>query len=357
MTQKAIQYRVLGLMSGTSLDGLDLALCDFEYDGNWSFKIIAGETFHYSEKWTKKLKKAHKKSDEKLSDLNQQYGEFLADACLDFLNKYPNQVDLIASHGHTVFHQPDKQMTLQIGDGEIIAQRTGITTVYDFRSADLALGGQGAPLVPVGDHLLFHEYDCCLNLGGFANISFQSKGKRIAFDICPVNFVLNRLVKPMGKTFDEGGKIAASGKVNKSFLAQLNDIPFYQKAFPKSLGREWVKSELKPYIKAAKKLDTPDLLSTFCEHIAIQIAKVIPSNKKSLLITGGGALNTYLLSRIQHHVSEGVEIVVPDQEVVDFKEALLFAFLGVLRFRDEVNVYASVTGAPHDHSSGKVAIP
>jgi anhydro-N-acetylmuramic acid kinase len=255
---------------------------------------------------------------------------------------------LIASHGHTIFHQPEKGFTFQLGNGASIAAETGIPTVADFRTGDVALGGQGAPLVPVGDKLLFSDYESCLNLGGFANISFDQHGKRIAFDICPVNFILNDLAQKSGWPYDTGGELGRSGNMNRELLEQLNQLAFYRQSPPKSLGREWMNHYFMP-LMAADEIPLNDQLRTAYEHIAIQISNASPVHGK-MLVTGGGAFNTFLIERLKHHLK--CEIVIPHAEIIQFKEALVFAFLGLLRFMGEINCYASVTGARRDSSAG-----
>jgi anhydro-N-acetylmuramic acid kinase len=276
-------------------------------------------------------------------------------------------VSLIASHGHTVFHRPEKNITLQIGDGAEIAAKTGITTVSDFRRFDVALGGQGAPLVPAGDELLFGHYTFCLNLGGFANISFRESGKRLAFDICPVNIVMNRLAREKGLEFDRGGQLAASGLVDPDLLNKIESLDFYNLDGPRSLGKEWVDEVFMPVLECSR-AGVADKLRTVCEHIALQIAAVTKEYRKkeksavtssgtdpaaagSLLITGGGARNDFLSGLIAEKVSP-VTIVIPEEELVDYKEAIIFAFLGLLRLRNEVNCLASVTGASRDNCGG-----
>lgn len=343
------QYFAIGLMSGTSLDGLDLCYAKFVFSENWSFEIIHTETIPYSTDWYDKLKKAVTLSAEDLIALDKEYGFFLGQKTLEFIEKNKiKDLDLIASHGHTVFHQPQRKFTLQIGDGRAIKLRTGIETFYDFRSQDVLMGGNGAPLVPIGDELLFSKYDACLNLGGFSNISFKQNERRIAFDISPVNIVLNHLAEKLGKPYDQEGLIAKEGKVNMEILAQLNALSFYQQNPPKSLGSEWVFESIFPFIKN----DTiENLIATFTEHVASQIAAVTNEyGLNNVLVTGGGAYNTYLIESIQKKTN--TQFILPAPQIIEYKEALIFAFMGVLRSRNEINVLSSSTGSSKDHSAG-----
>ena len=345
---------VLGLMSGTSLDGIDLVYVSFLNDNYQKFDILHSETVSYSKRWKSTLQNSIDFSSEDLKDLNIEYGSLLGNVINDFVAKYDiDKIDFIASHGHTVLHQPHKGITLQIGDGQTIANATKQKVICDFRTQDVVLGGQGAPLVPIGDELLFSNYDYCLNLGGFSNISFNKEGLRIAFDICPVNIVLNHYVNKLGLEYDESGKIASKGRLNNQLLEKLNSIGFYSEEPPKSLGLEWVKENIFPLIDGLE-TDVSVILRTFVEHVAIQISKVIKDNN-SVLVTGGGAFNSFLMNRIE--VVSNSKIELPKTKLIDFKEALVFAFLGVLRFNGQVNCLSSVTGAKKNHSSGEVFLP
>jgi anhydro-N-acetylmuramic acid kinase len=354
-------------MSGTSVDGLDIALCQFtEIAGKWSYEIIKTDTLSYSgTEWEKRLSGADRLSGLELMELHRDFGRYTGNSVNAFLKDIDVKPDLVASHGHTVFHQPEKKLTLQIGDGAEITGITGIKTVSDFRRLDVALGGQGAPLVPVGDELLFGDYSFCLNLGGFANISFRKHGNRMAFDICPVNIVLNFLAAEAGKAYDYNGEIARKGIVIPELLESLETLDYYRLDGPKSLGREWVDSLILPILKNSA---TPiaDKLRTFCEHIALRISSIVvnevlldlpekgtgsPNPSPALLITGGGARNGFLTELISDKTAP-VQTVIPESDLVDFKEAIIFAFLGVLRLRGEANCLASVTGAVRDNSGG-----
>ncbi|QAA81759.1 anhydro-N-acetylmuramic acid kinase [Aequorivita sp. H23M31] len=358
---KKESYHIIGVMSGTSLDGIDLAEMEFrvienpeDVENSWSFKILKAETIPYSSFWKKELQDPIEYSREQLERLDFKYTEKLSEDILGFIQRNNIQeIDAICSHGHTILHRPEKGFTLQIGNLPKLAKMVGQTVVCDFRVQDVELGGQGAPLVPIGDRLLFSEYDYCLNLGGFANVSSEINGNRIAYDICPVNIVLNRYAEKMGFDFDEGGNMAREGKINSVLLQKLNSLPFYSEKPPKSLGLEWVNENIFPLLELID-IFPEDVLRTFTEHIAIQLANQFSSNA-SILITGGGAHNTFLIERLKDFSS--IEICIPSQEIVEYKEALIFGLLGVLKLRGEVNCLSSVTGAKNDHSSGQVFTP
>jgi anhydro-N-acetylmuramic acid kinase len=344
-------------MSGTSLDGLDIAYCRFKHEEKkWKFSIKKAVTLKYENNWLNKLGAAQDIPGEELIELHNQYGAYLGNAVRKFIKENKiEKVDFVASHGHTIFHQPEKHFTFQLGHGASIAAACGLPVVSDFRALDVALGGQGAPLVPIGDMLLFKDYDYCLNLGGFANISFQQKDKRIAFDICPGNIVLNFLAGFLNMEYDRDGEIASKGKVNAQVLHKLNALAYYKKPFPKSLGREWVEKEFIPMMDNWHS-SIEDKIATVTEHTAMQIAVIVKGKKGKLLVTGGGAFNTHLVWRIKH-LAPSIKIVVPDKELVNGKEALVFAFLGVLRWRGEANSLKSVTGASKNNSGGSIFLP
>lgn len=350
------EYKVIGVMSGTSLDGIDFVYATFQFNGTWHFKIIYSETIAYNSEWAENLKGLVSYSLDGLKEMDTNYTNYLSMRIKAFINKFDIQdIDAICSHGHTALHQPEKGITYQIGNMPHLAVLLGQTVVCDFRVQDVALGGQGAPLVPIGDKLLFSEYDFCLNLGGFANISTDTDLDRIAYDVCPVNIVLNRYVEQLGLHYDDEGKIASTGTINNELLEKLNSLEFYKANFPKSLGLEWVDKNIFPLIDSFQ-LEIKDVLKTFVEHIAIQLASEI--NKKShasVLATGGGVYNTYLMNRIEAYSKN--EIMIPSKAIVEFKEALIFGFLGVLKLRNEVNSLKSVTGASQNHSSGKIYLP
>lgn len=347
------EYHVIGTMSGTSLDGLDIALCKFLIsEGNWQFSIVEACTYPYPELWKQKLSAAETLSGFDLLNLHNEFGMYTGILVKKFIEKHKPAVDFIASHGHTIFHQPDKGLTLQIGNGAHIAATTGISTICDFRSLDVALEGQGAPLVPIGDKLLFPNYTYCLNLGGFANISFEENGQRLAYDICPVNIVINHLVQDRQLTYDHDGNIARKGIINKTLLHALNDLDFFRIQGPKSLGKEWVIKNVLPLINKFP-IQLEDKLRTYYEHIATQIVLAFcKANKKNVLLTGGGTYNKFLIELLE--AKTDFQIVIPDKQIIDFKEALIFALLGVLRYRNEPNCLSSVTGAIKDNVGGVI---
>jgi len=348
-------YNVIGVMSGTSLDGIDLAHVTFTHNKRWEFTIHNAETVKYSDQWLQKLKTLVSLSIAELKVLDDDYTTYLSKIIKQFIVKHHiTSLDAVCSHGHTALHQPENKLTYQIGNLPKIASISNIKVVCDFRVEDVELGGQGAPLVPIGDRLLFSEYDFCLNLGGFANISSEIDNERIAYDICPVNIVLNHYVSQFGLDYDDKGMIASSGTIHEGLLNDLNSLEFYKKKHPKSLGLEWVKTEIFALVDSYN-LQVNDILGTFVEHISTQITNEI--NKKdsvSVLVTGGGVYNDFLIKGIRDKTES--EIVIPNQSIIEFKEALIFGFLGVLKLRDEVNCLSSVTGASKNHSSGKIYI-
>ncbi|WP_264559648.1 anhydro-N-acetylmuramic acid kinase [Flavobacterium sp. N2270] len=346
-------YQVVGVMSGTSLDGVDLVYVTLTYSDKWDFDIHFSETIPYSDYWFNLLSSAVNSSKQELLDLNESYTEELARIINSFILKYSIvEIDAVASHGHTVLHQPQNGFTLQIGNLEKLYTLLKQNVVCDFRVQDVEFGGQGAPLVPIGDRLLFSQYEYCLNLGGFSNISFEENSRRIAFDISPVNTVMNLYANKLGFAYDDRGSLARSGNLNTKLLAELNGLPFYKLPYPKSLGIEFVNEIILPLISKYK-ISEIDLLRTFVEHVAFQISSSISRGDTSLLVTGGGAYNDFLIERMQSYLPE-INIVIPDKVTLEFKEALVFALLGVLKLRNEINVLSSVTGANKDHCSGKV---
>lgn len=346
-------FTAIGIMSGTSLDGLDLAYCIFDTDNPAAFEIVQAVTFAYPSDWKLQLSNAGSYSAFELVKLNTTYSIYCADRVREFLNTNGlSEPEILAFHGHTVFHQPEIGITFQLGSPAVLATQSGITTVGDFRTGNVSLGGQGAPLVPVGDVHLFGNYDARLNLGGFGNISFGSGDRLMAFDICPVNMALNEMAETAGKSYDDNGSMAASGQINDRLLQALNSLPFYQKEPPKSLGREWYEQNFRPVLS---KLDCSpeDTLATLCEHIAIQISDSLTDRSVGRMIaTGGGAHNTYLMDRIRHHCD--IRVDVPEKNIIDFKEALVFAYLGWLRWKHEINCFSSYTGSKKDHCSGSI---
>lgn len=341
----------LGLMSGTSLDGLDLCLTKFtKQNEKWKYEILQADTATYPEDLKKSLGTIQTGTAAEYARLHSDYGLYLGQQVRWFVEKYGVKPQLVASHGHSIFHQPAVRLTSQIGSGAGIAAEGGIPVVCDFRTTDVALHGQGAPLVPIGDRYLFSEYDYCLNLGGFSNISSeQPDGTRKAYDITAVNYVFNHFMRTIGLDYDKDGLRARSGKVHETTLYALNNLPFYKKSGPKSLGREWVEEEVLPLIHSFG-LSLEDALATHCEHVALQTARHIRAGAR-VLVTGGGAYNVYLMERMAA-VAPQVTYHIPDALTIDFKEALIFAFLGVLYVSNIPNCLSSVTGSIHDNIGG-----
>lgn len=341
--------KIIGMMSGTSLDGLDICFATFEHkEDKWSYNIIKAAEVQYPFELKQQLATAQNMSALEYAQLNSDYGLYLGRMVRKFIDENDFEPDYIASHGHTIFHQPAKRFTAQIGSGAGIAAESGVDTICDFRTTDVALHGQGAPLVPVGDRNLFADYDYCLNMGGFSNISFDSGKNRSAYDICPVNYVLNHYTRKVGLEYDKDGEIARSGVVCDALLAKLNELDFYTLKGPKSLGREWVEEVVIPLIDSFG-LTIEDILSTYCEHVSIQIGSHIKQGK--VLLTGGGAFNLFLVERMAANAPQ-CKYVVPDSMTVNFKEALIFAFLGVLYINDIPSCLKSVTGAKYDNIGG-----
>ncbi len=357
---KNMIYRAIGIMSGSSMDGLDIAFTELtETGGKWRYEIIATECLEYPDEWRERLLTAVDLSALDYQLLHTDYGHYIGKAINEFItkNNLHHRVNLIASHGHTTFHLPNKKMTAQLGDGAAIAAVTRLPVVSDLRSLDVAFGGQGAPIVPIGEKLLLGEYQYFLNIGGIANISLNEADNYKAFDVCAANKILNMLAGRKGLPYDEGGRIASSGKVDDHLLKQLNALDFYKRSAPKSLGNEFGTSVIYPLIENAG-LSVEDALSTYAEHIALQIKAAIiiyeqtAANKK-MLVTGGGAFNTFLIERLTDLLSEEeIIIVIPGEQLIQYKEALIMALMGVLRWREEVNVLSSVTGAAQNSIGG-----
>ncbi|MDG2042934.1 MAG: anhydro-N-acetylmuramic acid kinase [Bacteroidia bacterium] len=345
-------YHIIGVMSGTSLDGVDLCYTNFTFNNKWNYKIFNAITYNYTEQWKKRLLNSINLSKTDLYNLDIDYTNLLSLYIQDFISKFNiDRIDSISSHGHTVLHQPQKNITYQIGNLPSLSKNLNINVVCNFRIQDVELGGQGAPLVPIGDQLLFPDYKYCLNLGGFSNISYKCNSKITAFDICPVNTVLNHYSNIIGYDFDKDGLIAREGKIESKLLDELNSIEYYSKFNPKSLGIEWVINIIYNIIDKYN-LSIPDILRTYSEHIAIQTQNAVKNNTSTILITGGGVRNKFLIELITNRLENHINI--PDDILIDFKEALIFGFLGVLRLRNENNCLSSVTGASKNHSSGKI---
>jgi len=346
------KFRVIGVMSGTSMDGVDLAYCVFRKEGEaWSYNILNAETVPYEEIWRVRLSQLYKQPIEIFPKSNAFYGKYLGKLVKDFIKKHNIEVDLISSHGHTIFHQPEGGFTSQIGDGAAISAICDLPVVCDFRSLDVALNGQGAPLVPVGDKYLFGEFDACLNLGGIANITFLNNIDIIAYDISPCNIVFNRIARWMKQKFDDGGRIAQEAEVDPGLLAELNNLEYYSKSGAKSMGREWINKEFWPIIKKYQDTSEAEKMATLSDHISTQIASEInKQDAKRILVTGGGAFNSFLIDGIKKKSS--ADLIVPDETTVNYKEALIFAFLGVLRVKNQLNCLNTVTGARKSSVSG-----
>ena len=342
-------FTALGLMSGTSLDGLDIAMVKFtENMGNYNFELQAADTIAYTPIWKDKLSKADKLSGLELSLLNVELGSYFGRQINSFLSTKSKKIDFVASHGHTVFHQPENGLTLQIGSGAAISAACRIPVICDFRTTDVSLGGQGAPLVPIGDQVLFSSYKYCLNLGGIANVSFNDRDLRKAYDVCPVNMALNFLANSANLDFDKDGQLARSGSIDFKLLEQLQSLNYYKQKAPKSLGREWFEAEFLPLI--ANNCNIENTLATVVEHIALQVANQL--NDENTLCTGGGALNTYLMERIAHYAKSKIVLAAPG--IINYKEAIIFAFLGLLRLLEKPNCLSSVTGAITDNIGGAI---
>ena len=344
------KIEVIGVMSGTSLDGLDLCHVIFNLENLSDFKIANSTTISYPKKISEKLHNIVKKNINQINKIDIEYGTFIGESINKFISSFNlNDIDLISSHGHTVFHQPDEGKTLQIGNGMIINKITGIRTVNNFRQQDVKLGGQGAPLVPIGDKLLFKKYKYCLNLGGFVNISIKKSNKIFAYDICPLNTVLNFYSKKIGHEYDYNGNFSKTGIINNNLFNELNELSFYFEKHPKSLGIEFVLEEIFPIIDKYK-LSEIDILATYIKHAAFQISKNILDNEK-VLISGGGSFNKTLIKSLTNF---GINISRPNNIIINYKESLIFALLGLLRLNNEINCLKSVTGATRDHSSGDI---
>lgn len=348
-------YSVIGLMSGTSGDGLDIAHCHFTKDEHWQYALGKCKTAPFPAELGRRLMNSHLLSALELQLLDVDLGKWMGDQVHQFCHDLPEPPLIVCSHGHTVFHQPGQGLSLQIGSGHWLAQRAKLPVINDFRMKDISLGGQGAPLVPIGDRLLFSAYDFCLNLGGISNISMEVKGLRRAFDCSPFNGLLNHFAKKLGAEYDDQGRWASEGKLNSSLLATLNALPYYQQSGAKSLGREDLERDFLPLLDQSQ-LASKDILATLIAHFAQQIASVIREHQTRknarVLVTGGGAYHRFFLERLGQELPSETSLVVPEAAVLEFKEALIFGFLGVLKLREEKNCLASVTGAAEDSSGG-----
>ncbi|MDR7128674.1 anhydro-N-acetylmuramic acid kinase [Algoriphagus sp. 4150] len=350
-------YTSIGLMSGTSGDGLDIAYCSYELQHQWSYEILDAVTMPFPKEMGEKLMNSHTLSALELALLDVDFGKWMGEKVRGYCIEKQIKPLAVCSHGHTVFHQPAKGLSLQIGNGWGLHQASGLKTINDFRMLDIQLGGQGAPLVPIGDRLLFPSIDFCINLGGIANISMESAGKRIAFDICPFNLLLNAQANALGADYDQGGTWASQGTLNEKLFNALNTLPYYSKSDAKSLGREDLEVDFLPLLISSG-LSEKDILRTLVEHFAFQIGQVIIQHKisdyPSVLITGGGAYNTFFIDRLNSQMEGKWLQTHASSKLIEFKEALVFGFLGVLRLRNEINCLSSVTGARNDSSGGVI---
>lgn len=358
-------YKVIGIMSGSSLDGLDIAYVELEESfGKWRFSVLQAACMPYSPEWEGRLRNATNLTARDYLLLDAEYGHYIGQQVNTFMQHHElaYKVSLIASHGHTTFHLPPF-MTAQLGSGAAISTETGLPVVSDLRTIDVALGGQGAPMVPIGERLLWPEVPLFLNIGGIANISINGPSAYLAYDVCPANRVLNLLSELRGKSFDENGSIAAAGKVDHTLLDELNSLSYYGQPYPKSLSNDFGTEVVYPMLMASG-LTVEDMLRTYTEHIAVQVATEVERHLSGLtiaapqlLVTGGGALNTLLLERLKTHLEPmRVQVDRPDVEIVQYKEALIMGILGVLRWREETTAIASVTGARRDSIGGALWI-
>ncbi len=362
-------YKAIGIMSGSALDGLDIVYVHFqETGGKWNYELQQAVTWPYTAAWASRLRQATGLSALDYQLLHTEYGHYIGRQVNRFIEAFglQHKVDLVASHGHTTFHLPAQLMTGQVGDGAAIAAQTELPVVSDLRALDVAFGGQGAPIVPIGEKLLMGQYGYFLNIGGIANIAASSPAgdssrQVLAFDVCPANRVLNMLVAPLGLEYDEDGKTAAYGSVHSPLLSELNAQPYYRQPWPKSLANDFGTDTIYPLVKKYK-LSVEDELRTYTEHIAFQLKQSLAaidnsgqssSVNRQLLATGGGALNLFLIERIREQL-DGIstEVVVPAKDLVNYKEALIMALMGVLRWREEYNVLSSVTGARRNTING-----
>lgn len=350
-------YQLIGLMSGTSGDGLDIALCQFQKKNCWEYEIIQAATIPFPDKLGKSLQASHQLTALELHLLDVDFGRWIGSEVKAFCERHQAAPLAVCSHGHTVFHQPKKGLSLQIGNGWAIQQTSGLKVINDFRMKDVQLGGQGAPLVPIGDQELFPDMDFCINLGGISNISMDHLGKRIAFDVSPFNLLLNPIAQTLGAEFDHSGKWASEGNVQPELLEQLNQLDFYQQSGAKSLGREDLEQDFLPLIDRSS-ASSKDKLATLTEHYAAQMSRVIREfatrERPKVLITGGGAYHDHFIDRLDAHLEGRWDYSQADTNLIEFKEALIFAFLGHLRLLGIDNCLASVTGASHNSCGGTI---
>lgn len=361
-------------MSGSSLDGLDIAFCEFQIErknktevsvSEW--KLTEAETVPFSQKWIDRLLGLPAQNAQIYAQTDVYFGYYLGELVRDFLKKHQIKPDAIASHGHTVFHNPEKRFTAQIGNGAAIAATVGIPVIHDFRTQDIALFGEGAPVAPIADKMLFSGFDFYLNIGGIANISCEANGKFLAFDIGGANQILNALANLADLDYDEGGKLASAGTLNQTLFNQLNELGYFEKPYPKSLSNQWVQNEqIKKTFEFEDSIE--NRLRTICEQVSFQtkksILKLIENEKLNkekyqIFVTGGGAMNLFLIECMKRHCTEigNFEWVIPDEKIISFKEAVLMALMGVLRLERVPNCLSSVTGAIRNTTGGAVSLP
>ena len=349
------QFNIIGVMSGTSLDGIDIVYVNFKLDKSWKYELINSKTYKYEKKWISQLQNISQEKIHSIKKIDADYTKLLSKYIINFINEFSiKNIDFVSSHGHTAIHKPSNSITYQIGNLPILAKYINQKVVCDFRVQDVELGGQGAPLVPAGEEYLFPEYNTLINLGGFANITKRIKNNLIAYDICPINIVFNHLSRKMKLKYDEGGYIASTGNMNEDLYNHLQRLNYYKQDPPKSLGVEWVNIQIHPVLKDFQDIPIKDLMNTFSNHFAFQIAKNIGDHDE-VLLTGGGAYNDYLIEKIKNLTNS--KISIPDPKIIEYKEALIFSFLGLLRVLEINNCYSSVTGAKINHCSGKIYNP
>lgn len=346
---------ILGVMSGTSLDGIDYALCQFNIEDNKvKYCIIDTLYLPYTKLWKRKLSNAISLSTIEFLKLSNELGDLIGEQINNYIQNNHLKVDYVSSHGHTVFHQPSKKFTSQIGNGANIYAKTQIPVICDFRNVDIAHFGQGAPLVPIGDQDLFSDYTSCINLGGIANISVNDdEGKRVAFDICPINMALNDLSLELGYEYDEDGKLSKTGIVKPKLLSKLNELNYYKQNIPKSLGREWYEEEFIQHLRNCEST-IENKMATCVEHMSIQISNAINNFQShgKVLLTGGGTYNQTLIEKIREKLPTPIELIIPEKRLINFKEAIIFAYLGFLKINQKNNTLKSVTGANQDSIGG-----
>lgn len=386
--------RVVGMMSGTSVDGVDAALVEIsEGEKGPKVRMLAFENTPYPENIRKQIFELFTPETatvDKVGYMNFLLGEVYARAALAVVRKAgmtPADVDVIGSHGQTIWHAPEAvdkdgwpvRYTVQIGEGSVIAERTGVVTVSDFRVADMAAGGQGAPLVPFSEYMLYRrETETILlqNIGGIGNMTVLAAGAKpedvFAFDTGPGNMIIDAVVSAVTngeKSYDEGGALAAGGTVNAALLEELRADPYYIKDLPKTTGREYFGVQYTKRILARQReldLSDADLIATVTDLTAVSIADayaryVLPRHTASELIVGGGGSYNATLLRFLRERFAPYGVAVRVQEDLGFssdaKEAVAFALMADCCIRERVNTLPSVTGARKACVMGKISLP